>query len=424
MSLMNIAVGGEVQDLKARAFERFRELGLPTPRSESWKYTRTKTFAHLIERTVTGVELFGSDLPAHTPLLDDAIRLVLINGQVDPFHSDLDDLPAGVSIRALSNVFTVGDAPAAAALGTVLGNAPLALAALNTARFVDGFAIEVAPGTVVERPIQLISVARGRAEGLAAHPRLLMTVGEDAGVTLLETHLGQEGAPVFINWTGEIAVARAARVRHYRLQRELSGTAHVAATAVTLADRAVYENFALQIGDGLVRNEIRTLIDGSHAECQLNGAYAIGGTGHMDTTTFIDHARPDSRSRETYKGVLSGTARGVFQGKILVRRAAQRTDGHQLNRTLLLDRGAEMDSKPELEIYADDVRCSHGATCGNLDPAQLFYLKSRAIPHKQAHDMLVRAFLTEALDTISDAPVRTLFTDALDRKMAAQVHPA
>ena len=219
------------------------------------------------------------------------------------------------------------------------------------------------------------------------------------------------------NHVTEVLVEQGANLGHYKLQQEAESAYHLSTTAVKLADKAVYDSFVLQLGGCLARSDVRCLVDGSHAEARINGAYHGGEGQHIDNTTFIDHARPDSQSREIYKGVLDGNGRGVFQGKILVRQAAQRTDGHQLNRALLLSRKAELDSKPELEIYADDVKCSHGATSGDLNEDQLFYLQARGIDEDKARKILVQAFMFDVLGEIQNPAVREIFHDAIGEKL-------
>lgn len=391
-----------------RTDARARYDGLPGPRVEAWKYTPTQRLKGFAPDD--GARPFAGAVPAGVPALE-AARLVLVNGVLDEGLSD--KLPAGATARPLAGA--LGEAGLAERLGRALDLDKAPLAALNTARFSDGLVIDIAAGKTVERPIHVISVATG---GAAVDPRFLVTLGDNAEATLIETHVTQDAAPSAVNAVMEMTVAPSARLKHYKLLAEGADGAHVAMTQIVLARDAVYDNLVLQLGAGLARNEIRCRIDGAHAEARLIGAYVAAGDAHVDNTSFIDHAAPDATSREVYKGVLDGKGRAVFQGKILVRPDAQRTDGHQLNKALLLSPKAEIDSKPELEIYADDVKCSHGATAGALDEDQFFYLLARGIDARRARKLLVEAFLSETLQEIADEAVREAFLDALRRRLA------
>ncbi|MBT5107066.1 MAG: Fe-S cluster assembly protein SufD, partial [Rhodospirillaceae bacterium] len=231
-----------------------------------------------------------------------------------------------------------------------------------------------------------------------------------------ESHVG-EGA-YFSNGVAEFAVGDDAVLNHYKIQDESDEAYHIADSTLRLEDRSTYDGFVYQAGGLLARNEIHASLGGEHIECRANGAYLGGGKQHIDNTVFIDHAKPGSRSREVYKGVLDNDARAVFQGKILVRKDAQKTDGFQLNKALLLSRGAEIDSKPELEIYADDVKCSHGATVGELDADALFYLRTRGIDEAAARNLLISAFVTEAIEEIQSQAVRDALSDLVRGKLA------
>ena len=256
-----------------------------------------------------------------------------------------------------------------------------------------------------------MSVGHAGSEPVSFHPRHLIVVGVGSVATIVESHVGD--GTYFTNSVNEISVGDGAVLNHYKLQNDGSEAYHLAANLVRIGDRAVYDSFVLQVGGKLARNEVRTEL-GERVECRLNGAYLGRGEQHIDNTTFVDHAAPNSSSREVYKGVLDESARGVFQGKILVRQDSQKTDGHQLNKTLLLSQGTEIDSKPELEIYADDVKCSHGATTGELEEEQLFYLRARGINLEMARGMLVAAFVGEALAEMQvDAP-RAAFQAVVD----------
>jgi Fe-S cluster assembly protein SufD len=248
-------------------------------------------------------------------------------------------------------------------------------------------------------------------------------LGRGASLTLIETATGPEDARYLHNPVFEIEVAEGATLTHARVQQEAPRAFQLSTVYAHVAAGATYDNFTLNAGGKLVRNEIHSVLAGPKAACHMNGAQLLGDGQHADTTTVLDHAAPDCASRQTYKTVLSGKSRGVFQGKIHVHQIAQRTDGYQMNQALLLSPEAEIDSKPQLEIYADDVKCSHGATVGEIDPDQLFYLRARGIPESRARAMLVEAFLQEAVDGVQDETARAAVQAAVsgwwERRMEA-----
>lgn len=404
-------------DRRTLAKDAYCMMGLPTVKQEAWKYTNLKDLKKLDLRQAESVEVTVPDrLPDSVPSID-AYRVVLVNGRFCPGLSDLDGLPAKVKLGGLAQAIEVAPDAFVDRIGTLLSDIDEAVLALNTAYLADGFFLEIGRGVVLDKPVHLISLAVGGDEALAFHPRNLLVAGEGSIATVIETHAGPGGGMTVNNNVTEILVERNANMGHYKLQQEPVGAYHLATTAVKLEDNAVYDSFVLQLGAGLARSDVRCLVDGSHAEARINGAYHGGENQHIDNTTFIDHAKPDSQSREIFKGVLDGNGRGVFQGKILVRQAAQRTDGNQLNKALLLSRQAELDSKPELEIYADDVKCSHGATTGDLDEDQLFYLRARGIDEEKARKILVQAFMFDVLEEIQNSQVKDIFHQAIAGKL-------
>ena len=393
--------------LRSDGLARYGKLGLPGPRDEAWKYTNLTRMGRT--RFVTG--LAGAE-----PALDsvpegvldiNAVRLVSVNGRLRPALSNLSALPPGVSITTLGDAVRSGNQTIAQRLGQISYGHDMPMLALNTAYLNDGVIVEVAEGISIDTPIHLISVGVADDDPVAFHPRNVISLGAGASGTFYESHVGA-GSYLSNNATA-LHLGDDATLRHRKLQNETNLAYHVASASVELAVRARYENYTLQIGGRLARNEVHVILKGREANCSLYGAYTGRGSQHIDTTTFVDHAVPDCTSREVYKGALDDNSCGVFQGKILVRKGAQRTDGHQLNKALLLSEGAEIDAKPELEIYADDVKCSHGATAGELDEEQLFYLRSRGVMEAEARDLLVTAFLEESLEVIAGEERRDAF---------------
>lgn len=391
--------------LREEAAARVRAQGLPSTRVEEWKYTSLRKLAKtgfMPPDSTTPlpsaalVERAAADLGGH--------RLVFVNGRFAPSLSAIGALPEGVRLASLAARLEEGPEGLEDALGGLARANGNALLALNAAFTADGCFLDIADGASVDEPIHLIVVGTGGAR--AFHTRNLVRLGRGSHATLVETCLGAASeALYFANPVSEIALGPGAMLRHYKIQDEAPTAYHLAASEVVLAAGSRYENFAAAFGANLSRNEIRVRFDGERGDCRLNGVFLLHGEQHGDTTTLIDHAKPRCTSREVYKGVLDGKAHGVFQGKIAVRPGAQKTDGHQLCRALLLSRDAEIDTKPELEIYADDVKCSHGAAAGALDEEALFYMQARGIDRDHARSLLIEAFVGEVIDGITVAAV-------------------
>lgn len=390
--------------LNARARRRYELSGWPHAKTESWKYTNLNALAAAEFVLARDGE---AKVPAGRVLPVDAPRVVLVNGLLRPDLSELDRLGAGLTVARLSEMPHMEQGAVEDILRETSSTDGLPLAALNTALIADALVLEIADGVVSEQPVHVISIGAGGNAAFA--PRLMIRAGKYSVADVIESHVGADGldgAAYFSNAVTQVSLGRGARLGHYKVQNEAPGAFHVALTTAVVADGAVYDNFVLSIGGRLARNEIRGRIAGGNVEYRVNGAYMGAGSQHIDNTTFIEHAAAGSRSREVYKGVLAGSARGVFQGKILVRPDAQQTDGYQMNRAMLLSDKAEIDSKPELEIYADDVRCSHGATVGELEEEQLFYLQARGIDREAARRLLVAAYIDDAIDEIHSEVAR------------------
>lgn len=388
--------------LRRSAIACYGQIGLPGARTEAWKFTGLNALKALQPVAAEGPA--PAALPSSLADLD-RTEVRLANGRVEALPSGL---PNGVEIVPLDDPATV-PGWVRENLGSVSSIDAHPFAALNAAQFTGGVAIRIARGVMPDAPI-LLSIATSGDDGATAiaHPRVLVVVEDGASADLVTVH---QGAGAYMaNPVTEIVVGTGARLSHSVLQAEAVEAFHVAMTSVRLADQATYDGFVLATGARLARHEVRAELAGQRVNYRINGVYLGADSQHHDLTTFIDHAQPHGSSHEMVKGVLTGRSRGVFQGKILVRPDAQKTDGFQMNRALLLSRDAEVDSKPELEIYADDVKCSHGATVGELDDDQLFYLMARGIPKARARALLVEAYVLEAIALIARAPVREAFT--------------
>ncbi|MDW8443881.1 MAG: Fe-S cluster assembly protein SufD [Acetobacteraceae bacterium] len=387
---------------RARGAETFAALrASPRAGVEAWKYTDLA----VLRETRFEEPILAADIrPAFVPE-GDGPRLVLIDGRVRRDLSSPAEPAPGVALASLAGLLQAGEAEVVAALGRLAPEA-LPLPALNAALAEDGAVIRVADG-VDAGTIRLLSYASARAgHPVAFHPRHLIRLGRNARLVLVEESRGEGEGFAWHNAVSEILLGPGARLVHIRLQDEPLSAAHTATLAVRVEAGAEYDSFTLIKGARLTRNEVHAELAGPHAALHLNGAQLVDGLRHADTTTVIEHAAPDCASRQTVKTVLAGRARGVFQGKIHVHRAAQKTDGYQMNQALLLSPEAEIDAKPQLEIYADDVKCSHGATVGELDHEALFYLRSRGIPEAEAKSILVQAFLDDAVSLVADETLR------------------
>ena len=326
-----------------------------------------------------------------------------VNGQLAADQSTTAGLPDGARLAKLSELEPDW---LERHLGTAVEGVSDGLVLLNLARCNGGYALIVERGTVLERPIEIVNIAANGSEALAWFPRNLIVMQENTEATVIVQETGGSTGSVFVNAVNEITLADNAQLRVYVADDSGEGATVISRTYATLGRSASLEHFGLYHGRGLSRYEQTVLLEGEGAEARIDGGYLLRGNAHCDNTTRIEHRVPNTACNEVFKGVVDDTARAVFQGKIVVHRDAQHSDGQMLNKTLLLSDKAEIDTKPELEIYADDVKCAHGATSGKIDETALFYLRSRGIPEREARNLLVRSFLGDVTERISNAAVR------------------
>jgi Fe-S cluster assembly protein SufD len=401
--------------LRAQAIERVRQSGLPTIRNERWKYTNLNALAAAaFEPAVPEV---SSASPGPLPSLLGGCRVVFLNGL---YRADLSagSLPPGVTLTSQAALLRENPARARALFADHDAGAD-SLGALNLAFARDGYIIEIAGGAHVEALVELLHLTTPGATAAAYHTRNAIIVQTGSSAAVIETFLHDAATVYWAQPVTEIRVGPGATLRHYKDQNEGAKAFHTATTDVRVAEKGRYESFVLTTGAVLSRNEIAVILDGRGASCRLDSGYLARGRQHADNTTSIIHAKPQTTSAEVYKGVLDDQARGIFQGRIVVEKDAQKADGHQLNKTILLSDRAEIDTKPELEIFADDVKCSHGAAAGELDEDALFYLQARGIGQADARRMLVEGFVGETLENISNATVRAAFEHRIGGWMSA-----
>jgi len=403
------------------AIARFAELGLPTTRDEDWKYTS------LAPITATEFDL-AFDGDGREPS-EDAIapfcvgtsawsRLVFVNGRFSSKLSVLRPLPGNVRIGSLGEAL-ITDADVVRERMTAAPDEPLdAFTALNAAFWQDGAFIAVPDGVVVDQPIHLLFVATTPGRPRVDHPRNLVVLGRESRATVLESYVALDGDTYLTNAMTEVTLGAGARLDHLGIQLESGRAFHVGRTRVGQGRDSRFASCAVTLDGRLVRNEVHAVLDAEGAECRLSGLYVVGGRQHVDTHTVIDHASPRATSRQLYKGILDGHARGVFNGRIVVRPGANGTDAHQTNKNLLLSDDVEVDSKPQLEIFADDVKCSHGAADGQPPAEAIFYLESRGLDEAAARALLTYGFANEVLERIDVAPVRAWVEGLLTARLA------
>jgi Fe-S cluster assembly protein SufD len=402
--------------IRKAAIKRFVELGFPTTRNEDWKFTSVDPIAKIPFRPVLSYEQNGvtlEQIDRATFGLPDCIRLVFVNGQFSA------DLSSSISAQGGVTVTSLGSALASHAewlepyLARYASYDTHAFTALNTAFIRDGALVSVPKGKNVEKPVHLIYAATSMGEGCVAHPRNLILAGPGSQATLVETYLGLEEEVYFTNAVTEIIAAESTVIEHCKIQRESPEAFHVGTTQVHQARNSKVTSHFVSLGGALVRNEVRVVLDAEGCESTLNGLYLARDQQHVDNHTVIDHAKPRCTSHELYKGILDDRAHGVFNGKIYVRQDAQKTDAKQTNQTLLLSEDALINTKPQLEIYADDVKCTHGATVGQLQEEAIFYLRSRGIGEKAARGLLTYAFANDIIDRLQVSPLRAQLEDYL-----------
>jgi len=401
------AIPSGAQSIRRAAFDRFASLGFPTTKNEDWHFT---SVAPIAEQEFTLViaksgDVKRGDLDRFMFGATAWYTMVFVNGRFAPELSDMARLPAGVKVRDLASAWE--QAPKSTdRIGRITSYDNSAFTALNTAFMYDGAVIEIEKETEIDHPIHVLYVTDATAAKTMMHPRNLVVVGRHARATLIESYVSTSDAMYFVNAVTEVSVGEGATLRHYKMQREGRRAFHVGTIEAHQARDSHYVSFSFATGAELSRTNVYTTLDGEGGGATLNGLYMLDGEQIGDHQTQIIHAQPNCFSRELYKGVLDDRSHGVFNGKVYVHPIAQKTDGKQTNNTLLLSDTAHIDTKPQLEIFADDVKCTHGATVGQIDQMALFYLKSRGIDRALARRLLTYAFAADVLETIEVEAIR------------------
>jgi len=390
------------------AFQRFQALGFPTTKNEDWHFT---SVAPIVEaayppRTAPGGDVKPADLAPFTFGASDWPTIVFVNGVFAPALSSLESLPEGVRVYDMASAFRASDSIVERHLSKFAAYELNTFTALNSAFVSDGAVVRIAKEFEVDRPIHILFVSDALAAKTQSNPRTLIVAERHSKATVIESYVATGEASYFTNAVTEVLLEDGANLSHLKIQRESPRAFHVGTIEAEQKRDSHYQSFSFATGAALSRTNIFTTLDGEGAGATLNGLYMLDGEQHCDHQTKIEHAQPNCFSRELYKGVLDGASHGVFNGKVYVDPIAQKTDGKQTNKVLLLSERAQVDTKPQLEIFADDVKCTHGATVGRVDETAAFYMKSRGINKELARRLLTYAFAAEVLETIEIDRVR------------------
>jgi Fe-S cluster assembly protein SufD len=412
---------GAVADVRKAAFDDFTDRGLPHRRIEEWKYTDLRMMLREVAPLAPAPDqaaLSRAAAAVKTLGIEGTQTFVLVDGTFAPQLSDVGELEKGVSLRTLRDVLEDnGNAARADLLQTSVASD--AMISLNAALATDGVVIDVADGASLNKPLHIVHVATHSETSVVT--RSLVKIGKDARVTLIESFIAADGAKAYqshdsiVVWIGDRT-----EVQHVRLMEDALDAANITTAIFTLGAKTKLNTFNLTNGGKVSRYQGFITFGGEGAELTTNGVNLLGGQRHGDTTLLVDHAVPGCMSREVFRSVLDGRGHSVFQGRIIVRPDAQQTDGKMMTRALLLSDEAEIDNKPELEIFADDVSCGHGATAGALDESLLFYLRARGLPEKEAQALLIEAFVGEAIESIQNDDLRDFAVAAAQRWLAAR----
>jgi FeS assembly protein SufD len=397
----------KVHRVRRDAIRRLAQNGFPTTRQEEWRFTNISPITKIEFQPILRYELHGTarnDIRKY--LLDGAVHAVFVNGMFSSEFSDIGTLPQGVVVGSLAESLKKHPEKVQPYIARLVKGEESAFTALNTAFMWDGGFISVPKDVVMDRPIQFLFVASDHEQVYTAQPRNLIVAGDKSQCKVIETYVGLAQNTYLTNTVTEIELGENSHLEHDKLQIENMNAFHIGTIQIQMNAASHYTSNVISLGGSLVRNNITAVLDAEGSECTLNGLTLTTGTQIIDNHTAIDHAKPHCNSHELYKAILDGGSKGVFNGKIFVRKDAQKTDAKQTNKTLLLSDDATINAKPQLEIFADDVKCTHGATIGQLDDEQLFYLRSRGIDLAAARDILTFAFAGDVINRITIEPLR------------------
>ncbi len=396
------------------ALQRFVTQGFPTQRDEDWKYTNLR---RLESRNFVPAVPVPARADESQWVADAGMRILLLNGRAQTALSTASPQPPGVTVLTLGQWMENSPGEVAAFLGPHAAGTSV-FESMNHAFSDDGVVIEIGESVRVDQPIYVVHQWTAGAASVMSHPRIFVRAAANSRCVLIEHYVGAADVEALTNSVVSLEIGQGASVRHYRLQQESTRSFHIGSVAAHLERDSRYDCQDIALGGSLARTSIVATLQGAGAEANLHGLFIPGGSQHIDTYTLVDHAAPHTRSNEEYRGIAHGRGRGVYRGKVIVRKDAQKIDSRQSSRNLLLSPTAEIDTRPELEIYAHDVKCSHGATTGQLDATALFYLRSRGLSESQARALLIRAFAESILSTIELPSLRAHVEQQLNERFA------
>ncbi|MEK6552711.1 MAG: Fe-S cluster assembly protein SufD, partial [Bacteroidota bacterium] len=397
-----------LHDIRKNALNSLAELSFPTNRNEEWKYTNVAPILkhNFIPAMISIVPKFRKEEIKPFLFKDfDYHLIVFINGLFAEELSEIGNLPKGVVVDGLNRI-TKNNPDSISKYINNLSKIDNAFNALNTAYSYDGLVVIVPDGTILEKSIQVLYLNSSKDDLVLSLPRNLIIAGKNSQVSVITNYRGYGDKIYFSNIITEVYAGENTIVDLYKIQNENDESFHIEKVQAIQKKSSIFNHYNITFGGAIVRNDINTLHDDQNIETHYYGLYLAHGKQHIDNHTFVDHAKPNCMSNELYKGILDDNSRGVFNGKIIVRRDAQKTNAYQQNKTILLSKTATIDTKPQLEIFADDVKCSHGATVGHLDDTSEFYIRSRGVPQELAKSMLIRAFANDVIDTVKIEPLK------------------
>jgi len=414
-----------LRQIRRSAIASFAELGFPTTRHEEWKYTSVAPISKIrFKPAESGIDGLTAEALAGATFGElTSARLVFVNGQYSPALSSLRSLPKGVIATSLAAALNTDPASVEPYLARNASFQDHPFVALSTAFMRDGAFVHVPKGTALAEPIHLLFVSTRRGMATVSYPRNLIVAGDDSQLVIVESYIGLGNDVYFTNAVTEIVGGKNAVIAHHKLERESQEAFHIATVQAHLDRRSNFSSRSIDLGGALVRNDLNAVLAGEGIDCTLDGLYLVTGRQHVDNHTRIDHVMPHCSSRELYKGVLDGKSRGVFNGKIYVHKDAQKTDAKQTNKNLLLSEDAVINTKPQLEIHANDVKCTHGSTIGQLDQDAIFYLRSRGLDLATARRLLTYAFASEIISRIRIEPLRAQLENLLAARLSEGSRP-
>jgi Fe-S cluster assembly protein SufD len=410
-SALNGQASTPVHQIRRKAIETFGANGFPSSKDEAWKSINLSS----LTAAFTSITESSTPPSAQVDLGIDGPAIVFVDGNFDASASSLDGLADGLTVASIAAEIESSNALLDAHLSTIASVEDQPFTALNTAFLTDGALVHASKGSAIETPVHVVYVSSGQ-DGTVTYPRSLFIAEENSQLTVVESFVGQNGSEYLTNHVAELIAGDHAILDHYKIGLEGNDARHVSNQQSRQGRSSTLRSHSFSIGGQFVRNDVSSALDGEACESTINGLYVLNGTQHCDNYTLLEHRQPHCPSHELYKGILDDEARAIFRGKIHVHQIAQKTDAYQQNQNVLLSDNARVNTKPQLEIYADDVKCSHGATIGQIDDDALFYLQARGISKNVAHRMMLEAFANDVLSRIKIDGLRdALTTRVLDK---------